>query len=628
MALLSTKLSFNNLISEVIDTGLCVKCGACVSFCAEYKNGAIELCSSKGNLPSYTHPENCYNCGICYLLCPQTYDLNEEIKKDFGWSYPIGHYNHIYSAQATDGEIKDTGNIGRALSLYLLENKIVDCVIAPKRTGLFDSVAEIMASREEIVKPEQVATLEFSELDDQNIWHSDYTTILPFVRMLGSKNKTKLAILGTPCQIGALRKMEILNLLPAKNIVLTIGSFCMQCYTFQNLKDKSFINKLDIQPENISDFYFKEDYIVELSFGAKKHLPPEDFEDMARPSCMACQYFSNDFADISIGGAGSPDGFSTTVLRTKTGERIFYDAAQKGYIQYKKKNKSDTLQIVTHIENFIKMKQVRAEKAKVDNLCTNCDALNKHLNWVMSFVTHELKSMLGSIVINISALADDEISARLGKTKSKQMMAEALVCVKHMEDMIQNYLVSSKINMDSLKLIPTKINIGLELTSQIVKNLKPRFDMKGMSFLCEKCDQVEVVGDKSLLYIAISNLVSNSVKYGKENTSVYGSVIKYEDGFEFRIRNEGMGIPEDKLESIFDEYVRFDTLGTSGSGLGLFLVKKIAEMHHGTVKAEAGYIIDNKLIPYHMLGKASNINYDEKNVNKFALFKLYIPLVH
>jgi coenzyme F420 hydrogenase subunit beta len=624
----STKVSFSNLIKDVIDKGLCIRCGACVSFCAENKIGAIKLSEGVGNLPLYTDQDKCYKCGICYLLCPQTHELNEEMKKEFGWSYPIGHYRNIYAAQAADETIRGltkSAGVGQAMVLYLLENGVVDAVIVSKRIGLFDSVADIITNRQSLIESETFVPFSSHSPDEINEKHSTYTSVIPFVRMMGAQKNMKLAVLGTPCQIRAIRKMKLLNLYPAENIVFTAGQFCMQSHTFSDLKEKLFVRKYQIDPGDIRDLYFKEDFWLELKSGEILKIPSEDFEDIARSSCVACDHFANDFADISIGGAGAPDGYDTTLVRTDIGERIIQDAVKQGYLHHLKLNQREQAKTESIIENIAEKKKIRAEKAKVSYLCSKCESINTHLNWVMSFVNHELKNMLSSIVINISALADDEIAGRIETSRKKRMMLESLNGLKRMENMIQNYLVSSKINMDSLKLVPAKINIGNELTSQILRNLAPRFEVKGMCFSCEKCDQVEVFGDKSLLYIAISNLITNAVKYGSENTTIYGAVIKRKNGFDFKITNEGMGIPEDKLDSIFDEYTRFDTIGLGGTGLGLYLVKKIAEMHGGSIKVEAGYIINDQLVSYNMLRERSESTIPMGEFRKFATFVLSIP---
>lgn len=645
----STKLSFDDLLRDVINKGLCNKCGACVSFCTADQIGAIEMCDCFDRLPRYIDPDKCFKCGICYLICPQTKELNEEIKQEFGWSPPIGSFREIISAQATDQEIKEVatdGGVVTALLSYMLEHKIIDGAIVAKRTGLLDRQPEIATTREMLIQAAGSQFSESSQLGEVGKEYSTYVPILPTVRMFGVKPSIKLAVVGTPCQITAVRKMQVLNILPSDIIFFTIGLFCMQCFTFDNLMGKTFIKRHHIKPEDIQKINVKEDFRIELKSGLRIHIPFDEIQDIARPPCLACQNFANDFADISVGGLGSADGYTTSIIRTTLGKRMFANAVNHNYIKPADISEEEKKSILSLVENFVEKKRKRSktwteilgfsdlyqaidvvERDKV-NLCAECERLNSHLNWVVSFVSHELSGILGTIIMNISALADEEVASRFDETKKNKMLIGALSSLKLMEDMIRNYLASSKIKTGHLGFTPTRVNLGKEITSQIIKRLESLLKMKGMSFVCDRCDTMEVTCDKSLIRIAINNLINNAIKYGTPNKTIHGTLKKLDSGFEFRITNEGIGIPENKLDSVFDEFTRFDKIGAGGSGLGLYLVKKIVAMHNGSIRAESGYIISDKFVTYEMIRKSPelyDIDIEDKKIRKFATFILFIP---
>jgi coenzyme F420 hydrogenase subunit beta len=201
-------------------------------------------------------------------------------------------------------------------------------LIVPKRTGLFDYDAEIITDRDGVMQSVDFPALESNYSMDKILKQSNYVSILPFVRLLSPRQSTKLAAVGTPCQISALRKMKILELSPVNNVIFSIGLFCMQCLSFDNLMEKTFVKKYQIDPLDITGINFKEEFKLNMRSGRTILIPSEDLADITRPSCLACQDFANDFADISIGGAGAPDGFTTTLIRTEIGERIFNDAVK------------------------------------------------------------------------------------------------------------------------------------------------------------------------------------------------------------------------------------------------------------------------------------------------------------
>jgi len=480
--------------------------------------------------------------------------------------------------------------------------------------------------------------------------------ILPAVRMFGPKRSIRLAVVGTPCQIMAIRKMQVLNILPSDIIFFTIGLFCMQCFTFDNLMEKGFIKKHHINPADILKINVKEDFRLRMKSGVTLHIPFEEIEDIARPACLSCRDFANDFADISVGGLGSPEGYTTSMIRTTLAKRIFTEAVNGGYIKTADVSETDKRGMLSLVKTFVQKKRERAErtadilrlskpqeaprrplKAKeggflgiidADELCAECERLNRHLSWVIGFVSHELSGTLGTIVMNISALADPEVAKRLDEGKRKRMLLGALGSLKLMQDMVRNYLASSKAKGGQLAFNPTRINLGKDIISKVKKRLEPSLKIKGMEFICDRCDELDVICDESLIRVAINNLINNAIKYGSKNTPIYSSLKEWEDGFQFTITNEGIGIPEDKLEAVFDEFARFDPLGIGGTGLGLYLVRKIATMHNGDIKANAGYILNNKFITYEMIREKPDlyaVDSADKKLRKFATFILRIP---
>lgn len=655
----STKLSFDDLLTDVVNKGLCNKCGVCVSFCTANQIGAIEMCTCEDKLPRYVDPDKCLKCGICYLICPQTRELNEEVREKFGWSAPVGQYRDILSAQATDEKTRKVatdGGVVTALLSYMLENKIIDGAIVSKRTGLFNRKPEIATTREGLIQAAGSQFSEASHLDEMGKEYSTYVPVLPAVRMFGPKRSMRLAVVGTPCQIMAIRKMQVLNILPSDIIFFTVGLFCMQCFTFDNLMEKGFIKRHHINPEDILKINVKEDFRLRMKSGVTIHIPFEEIEDIAGPACLTCRDFANDFADISVGGLGSPEGYTTSMIRTTLAKKFFTEAVNGGYIKTADVSKADKAELLSLIESFVEKKRVRAERTTdiqrlsqpreephvppkekeegflsaldAEELCAECERLNRHLSWVIGFVSHELSGTLGTIVMNISALSDPQVAKRLDEDKQKRMLLGALSSLKLMQDMVRNYLASSKVKSGQLGFNPTRINLGKDIMIKVIKRLEPLLKMKDMAFIYDRYDELEVICDERLIRVAFNNLINNAIKYGNANTAIHSSLIKWEDGFKFIITNEGIGIPEDKLEAIFDEFSRFDPLGIGGTGLGLYLVRKIANMHKGSIKANAGYILEDEFVTYEMIRKNPGkfiVDSGGKELRKFATFILSIP---
>jgi len=658
----SKNLSFDDLKRDVVDKGLCNKCGSCVSFCTASRVGAIEMCGCNDNIPQWVDPDKCYNCGICYLICPQTQDLNEAIRDEYDWVSPAGRFSDIVTARATDKEILKVatdGGVVTSLLLYMLENNIIDGAIVSRRTGLFSREPDIVTTREGLIEAAGSSFAEAQLLDEVGQKYTDYVPIIPAVQLLGPKRTIRLAAVGTPCQILGIRKMQSLNILPSDIIHFTIGLFCMQCFAFDNLMEKGFIKKHQINPVDIKKINVKDDFRLELGSGVTVHIPFEEIEDIARPACLVCRDFANDFADISVGGLGSPDGFTTAMIRTTIAKRLFTDALNKGYLETTGMSDTEKAGISKLIGTYVTKKQERTKikleeldkfdyiddiiaktsnstlentdflsPTDIDNLCSECENLNRHLSWVIGFVSHELSNTIGTTLMNISALANPEISSRITDEKKKKMLFAAIGSMKLMQDMLRNYLASSKVNNGQLSFSPNVIDLGKDIIEKVIRRLETSLRIKEMKFVCNNCKGLQVECDLPLIRICINNLINNAIKYGTEKTTIQASVKEWNGGFEFTIRNEGIGIPKDKLVAVFDEFSRFDSLGIGGTGLGLFLVKKIASMHGGEIFANGGFIIDNEFVTYDIIDKNPDkfdVDFENKASRKFATFTLRIP---
>jgi coenzyme F420 hydrogenase subunit beta len=305
------------------------------------------------DLPRYADWKKCLACGICYMICPVTGDLDAEMREAFGWRAPIGNYRAVRSARAHDQEIRAAatdGGVVTALLLYMLENRFIDGAIVSRRGTAFSRHPIIATTREEILSAAGSrfeSSTHLGELGDQYTTHSP---TLSAVKGLGSRNLHRVAMVGTPCQIRSIRKMQCLGVVPAHIILYTIGLFCMESFDFDDAGRRILEDSLEAQVgrpvrfEDIRKLNVKEDVIVSLgntgrsgrrSPGdrlARVHVPFDELEEVARPACLACIDFGNDYADVSVGGLGSPDGYTTILLRTTKGSRIYNEALRHGYV--------------------------------------------------------------------------------------------------------------------------------------------------------------------------------------------------------------------------------------------------------------------------------------------------------
>jgi coenzyme F420 hydrogenase subunit beta len=359
--------TFRDLQEEVILRGLCGKCGGCVSFCSADDLHALEM--GADDIPRYADEEKCLTCGICYMICPVTKDLDTEVRSRFGWIPPIGNLETITSARATDEEIRKVatdGGVVTSLLLYLLDRHLIDGAIVSQKTTAFGRRPMIATTREELVTAAGSHFAGSSHLEELGDKYTTYSPTVSAVRSLESQYLRHVAMVGTPCQIRTVRKMQSLGILPAHIIRYTIGLFCMENFSFDAPGREKLQDKLDVDFADIDKLNIKDDVIISLRDGTTLHVPFEDVDEIARTACLACTDFANDYADLSAGGLGSPDGYTTILIRTERGSDVYSEALRQGYIEeraftHAAELSSEKTKMMAKVVAFARQKRGRGE---------------------------------------------------------------------------------------------------------------------------------------------------------------------------------------------------------------------------------------------------------------------------
>lgn len=203
----------------------------------------------------------------------------------------------------------------------------------------------------------------------------------------------------------------------------------------------------------------------------------------------------------------------------------------------------------------------------------------------VSNVSHELKTPLTSILGFIETLRIEGIGNEIRIKALDIIETESL----RLEEMIEKLLVLSKIesrddNKDLVKVdISRVIKDVLEvLTPQIKeKNIEVSLDI---GFL-----DATIKGNEFLLKSVMMNLIENSIKFNRDNGKVEISILEYDNSFGVVVKDNGIGIPSDKLDKIFERFYRVDNIRniTKGSGLGLAITKHIVMGLDGTIEVES-----------------------------------------
>jgi two-component system sensor histidine kinase SenX3 len=197
-------------------------------------------------------------------------------------------------------------------------------------------------------------------------------------------------------------------------------------------------------------------------------------------------------------------------------------------------------------------------------------------------ISHELKTPIGAL----SLLSEAVLSAADEPESVVKFATRMQLEAKRLTDLVQEIINLSRLQ-DSDPLQVATENIVADLINEAIDLVKTTSEAKGISVSAKDIPEVVVLGDNEQLIMAIHNLLENAINYSPENTKVSISVTINDDIVEIVVADQGIGIPEEAQDRIFERFYRVDparSRETGGTGLGLSIVKHVASNHGGDVK--------------------------------------------
>lgn len=204
-------------------------------------------------------------------------------------------------------------------------------------------------------------------------------------------------------------------------------------------------------------------------------------------------------------------------------------------------------------------------------------------NFMMA-ITHELKTPIATTRLSIETL----LRRSLDTTQQQKLLHSALSETNRLNILTNNILLASQMEEKNFQRDNKQINLAAILEA-VVHDYKNRFPNRAIDV--QAGSDVLISGDELLLQIAISNLIDNALKYAPKESAVHTTLTKTPDRIQIRVADEGPGIPDAEKERIFEKFYRGGneiTRQAKGTGLGLYLTRKIVEDHNGDI-----FVINN-----------------------------------
>ena len=329
------KPQWRELFTEVVTSGLCTGCAACVIACP---HPVLEYESNHGvyrpfHLDLDGGPEDCTHgqkgCTMCTRACPRFRNWESDIdthrfarERTDDEVYGIGD---VVLARATDPsfvEIGQDGGFVSALLIYALEHDVIDAALVSGLAGdgsTWVATPQVARTRDDVLATAQ----------------SRYTysaNLLAYEEAVES-GAERIAVVGMGCMASAPGAMQARKAgKVARRLSLTIGLLCSKTFDdaiFEELFEAKYaIRRADIKKMNIKGVFQ-----IWTNDGVLHEVPLKEAHAWTREGCKQCPDFAAEHADISAGGIGAFGDWTLVIVRTDLGRELMSAMKDRGLIE-------------------------------------------------------------------------------------------------------------------------------------------------------------------------------------------------------------------------------------------------------------------------------------------------------
>jgi len=194
---------------------------------------------------------------------------------------------------------------------------------------------------------------------------------------------------------------------------------------------------------------------------------------------------------------------------------------------------------------------------------------------------HELRTPLAAIRTQAQVA-----QAAAADSEREQALASVIEGCDRAARLVEQLLTLARLEPENFRASET-CDLA-SIVREVIAELAPKAVRKDIELQLTAAPQTKVKGDAALLGILVRNLVDNAVRYSPANSEVQIRIDSTEDGAALTVCDQGPGIPEGEKARIWDRFYRVLGTGEAGSGLGLSIVRQVADLHHADIETADG----------------------------------------
>ena len=197
-------------------------------------------------------------------------------------------------------------------------------------------------------------------------------------------------------------------------------------------------------------------------------------------------------------------------------------------------------------------------------------------------VSHELKTPVGAIRLLSDAMQDAADDPEAVRRFADRMFTES----ERLGKLVQQIIELSRLQADDPLDAPVAVHLD-DVIATAVDTSRMDAENKNIQVMVGGTSDLQVFGNEQQVLAAVSNLVSNAVSYSENDSTVLVTTRVDEGSVDISVVDQGIGIPAEELDRIFERFYRVDPArhrSTGGTGLGLSIVKHVAATHGGEVR--------------------------------------------